>query len=150
MVKMTDEEIKANVSEKAVQYGVPTEYSELFDYLDDQFKTDFTREISARQFGLPIVKYSHPNGCWVIIGTKELGWYDKKTIQFVGLGEIVRTEFLDMEEAKKKEKNIMLVKFHLERVGLITSDNRIIELFIKSGNEYFAFQHMMIRIWQLI
>ncbi len=147
---MTDEEIKASVSEKAIAYGVPRKYSALFDTLDDEFKRAFSRASSERTFGLPIVRFSHPNGFWVLIGTKELAWFDNHTIQFVKHKDIERYKTLDWDEAYEKASTRMLAKFELEKLGLITKDNQLIELYLEAKEEYFTFQHMMIRIVQLI
>jgi hypothetical protein len=147
---MTDNEIKLNVTEKAIKYGVPSEHSSLFDNLDEEFKIDFYNSIRDKQFGLPILRFSHSNGFWVLIGTKELAWFDNDKIQFVKIKDIERYEALDKEEAKNKESDPMLVKFQMERLGLITKDNRRIELCIEKNKEFFSFQHMMIRIMKLI
>ena len=147
---MTDEEIKANVSEKAIAYGVPRKHSALFDMLDDEFKEAFYLASSNREFGLPIVRFSHPNGYWVLIGTKELAWFDNHTIQFVDYKDIERYESLDRDEAYEKASTSIPAKFQLEKLGLITKDNQVIELYLEAKEEYFTFQHMMIRIVQLI
>lgn len=147
---MIDEEIKASVTEKAIQYGVPRQHSSLFDNLENEFKSEFNKAISNRQFGLPIVRFSHPNGFWVIIGTKELAWFNNSEIQFIDLKEIDKCESLDNEDAKAKESNPMLVKFQLERLGLITKDNKRIELYLEKKEEYYTFWHMMIRVKKLI
>jgi hypothetical protein len=148
---MTDEEIKASVTEKAIRYGVPRKYSALYDELDIDFTISFEKEIADRQFGLPIVRFSHPNGHWVLIGTKELAWYDNDRIQFIDINNINGFEPMDKKEAREKaESNGTDMKLYLEQLGLKTVDGKVITLFIEPWLEYFTFWHMMIRIFKLI
>lgn len=147
---MTDQETKDNVIEKAIRYGVPRKHSCLFDQLEEGFKIRFNQLIQERNFGLPIVQFSHSNGFWVIIGTKELAWYDTSETRFLDLKEIKSFESLDREEARLKEPNPMLQKFQLEQLGIITKDEQLIKLYLEKKEEYYTFWHMMIRILKII
>ena len=69
---MTNLEIKKDISDKAVEYGIPTEYSFLYDDLSNNFKKEFESNIDQSEFGIPIIKFGHQNGNWLIVGTKKL------------------------------------------------------------------------------
>lgn len=146
---MTDEEIKASVAEKAIEYGAPTRYSDLYEELPDAFRIAFEEKITIRDFGLPIVYYAHPNGCWVVIGTNELAWYDLEKVQFVSIENVKRFTPLDKENARKVQPNRMLYKFEYEQLGMCMKNGVIYTLWLHKKDEFFAFWHMMIRMWKL-
>ena len=46
---MTDKEIKKSITEKALNYGVPSKYSQLFDELSASFKSEFEKPITIQE-----------------------------------------------------------------------------------------------------
>ncbi|MBT34441.1 MAG: hypothetical protein CMO01_32660 [Thalassobius sp.] len=142
---MSDEEIKASISKKAIDYGVPTEFSALYDDLSDAFKESFQSKIVDVDFGLPIVKYGHSNGNWVIIGTRSLAVFNGK-IKFIANDEIslFTTPDSETERAKVIQPNRMIRRFEYE-ILTIQTHNDSTDIWINKAREYYSFWHMMIR-----
>ena len=145
---MTDQEIKNSITEKALEYGAPSEYSELFDNLPKSFIAQFYESISGRNFGLPIVKYGHSNGDWIIIGTKEIAWKNNK-LNFLPVD--ILTQF-DVPEPEKKraaeiQPNRMIRKFEYEILRINTLDGESYDIWLNKGKEYYGFWHMIIRFF---
>ena len=143
---MTDLEIKKSISQKAIEYGVPTETSSLFDNLNEEFKRDFIGLIIDRDFGLPIVKYGHQNGNWVVIGTKEIAWKNEE-LNFLPIELIKGFNVPDSETEKAKivQENRMYRKFEYEILTLHTFDGRTFDLWLAKKFDYYGFWHMIIR-----
>lgn len=64
---MNGKEIKEIIYKKALRYKVPHQYSKFYDSLSVIAQNDFQRWIANRDFGIPIIKFSHPNGRWLIL-----------------------------------------------------------------------------------
>ncbi|MGY3791354.1 hypothetical protein [Aquimarina sp. 433] len=145
---MTDQEIKNNIIEKALEYGAPSAYAALFDDMSDTFRNKFMNHISDRDFGLPIVKYGHPNGCWVLIGTKEIAWQNER-LYFLPIDQIVRFSIPKKEKEKAAEiqPNRMMRKFEFEILTIHTLDGDSYDIWLHKGKEYYGFWHMMIRFF---
>ncbi|WNJ17147.1 hypothetical protein [Pontibacter sp. G13] len=148
---MTDQDIKNSISEKALEYGTPSEYSELFDNLPGEFQRRFKESSSERNFGLPIVKYGHPNGNWIIIGTKELAWKNDK-LNFLPINLINRISVPDQERMRAIEiqPNRMIRKYEYEILRINTLHGDHYDIWLNKVTEYYGFWHMMIRYFRLI
>lgn len=137
---MTDQEIKNSITKKALEYGVPTEYSDLFDNLPETFRIKFNESLSERNFGLPIVKYGHPNGNWVIIGTNEIAWQNDNLF-FLPIDTL--TIFDVPEEEKKRAVEIqpdrMIRKFEYEILRINTLNGDSHDIWLNKGKEYYGF-----------
>ena len=143
---MTDQEIKNSISDKALRYGVPSDHSILYDDLPVAFKNDFEKIIAGRNFGYPIVKYGHPNGNWVIIGTQEICWQDDQ-LHFLPIGELTFFSVPESEHKRAKEiqPNPMIRKFEYETLTINTLDGRSFNIWLNKGADYYGFWHMIIR-----
>jgi len=143
---MTDLEIKKSISEKAMKYGIPTPFSLLYEDLPDEFKREFESSINQINFGIPIVKYGHSNGNWVIIGTKELAIKNDK-IEFISIKEIKSFDVpnSEREKAKQNQSNRMLRKFEYEILTVTTFNSETIDIWLNKKQDYYGFWHMMRR-----
>ena len=145
---MTDQEIKNSITEKALKYGVPSKYSELFDNLTEEFKINFNESISERKFGYPIVRYGHSNGNWVIIGTKELA-IKKDKIEFIPIEQIssIDVPTSEREKAEQNQSNRMIRKFEYEILTITTFNSEHINVWLNKKQDYYGFWHMMRRFF---
>ncbi len=145
---MTDKEIKKSITEKALNYGVPSKYSQLFDELSASFKNEFEKSIVDRNFGLPIVKYGHPNGNWIIIGTKEIAW-KKDQLNFLSIDSL--TVFTVPNSEKERAIHIqpdqMIRKFEYEILTLNTLEGESYNIWLNKGKEYYGFWHVIIKFF---
>lgn len=145
---MTDIEIKNSITQKALKYGTPSQFSELFDNLPMEFKQKISEIIKHRDFGLPIVKYGHPNGDWVIIGTKEIVWKNNK-INFLPIKELTVFSVPENERLRvqKIQPNRMIRKFEYEILRINTLSGSHYDIWLNKGTEYYGFWHMIIRFF---
>ncbi|WP_025663489.1 hypothetical protein [Aquimarina megaterium] len=147
---MTDLEIKKNISEKAVEYGIPTEYSFLYDDLSNNFKKEFESNIDQSEFGIPIVKFGHRNGDWLIVGTKKLAIKSEK-LYLIGIEQIKGFEIpkSESEKAKQNQPNRMIRKFEYEVLTINNHDRNSIDVLLNKKIDYYGFWHIMIRLLYL-
>ncbi|PKV48871.1 hypothetical protein ATE84_0886 [Aquimarina sp. MAR_2010_214] len=147
---MTDLEIKKNISDKAIEYGIPTIYSFLYDDLSDDFKNEFESSLNITDFGIPIVKYGHPNGNWVIIGTKKLA-IKMEVLNFIPAEQIKGFEVpkTEKEKAKRNQPDRMNRKFEYEVLTLNIHSSEPINIWLNKRLDYYGFWHVMIRFLKL-
>ncbi|TPN86846.1 hypothetical protein [Aquimarina algicola] len=147
---MTDLEIKKNVSEKAIKYGIPTDYSFLYDDLSSNFKKEFERSIDQSEFGIPIVKYGHKNGNWLIVGTKKLA-VKSDTLSLIRIEQIkgFKVPKSEFEKAKQNQPDRMLRKFEYEILTINYLNGNSIDVWLNKKHDYYGFWHIMIRLLNL-
>ncbi|WP_282081552.1 hypothetical protein [Aquimarina algiphila] len=147
---MTDLEIKKNVSKKAVDYGIPTNYSFLYDDLSDDFKKEFESQINRTEFGIPIMKYGHQNGNWLIVGTKKLAIKNER-LNLIGIEHIKGFEVpkSELEKAKRNQPDKMIRKFEYEVLTINNHNRNSIDVWLNKKVDYYGFWHIMIRLLNL-
>lgn len=73
---MTDLEIKKNVSKKAVDYGIPNNYSFLYDDLSYDFKKEFESQINRTEFGIDNIVFGKYSGIKLKVNFEKLPDYE--------------------------------------------------------------------------
>jgi len=147
---MTNLEIKKDISDKAVEYGIPTEYSFLYDDLSNNFKKEFESNIDQSEFGIPIIKFGHQNGNWLIVGTKKLAVKSDK-LCLIGIEQIKGFEVpkSESEKAKQNQPDRMIRKFEYEVLTINNHNRNSIDVWLNKKIDYYGFWHIMIRLLNL-
>lgn len=145
---MTDFEIKNSITKKAVKYGVPTPFSILYDDLPVAFKNSFEEEIKDKHFGLPIVKYDHPNGHWVIVGSQKIA-INSGNLIFIPIEDIKNIDIPISEHKRVRliQPNRMIRKFEYEILKINTFNSGSINIWLNKKYEYYGFWHLLIRFF---